>query len=125
MRFIDYFKKIRDAYVINQVKHIKSPNFESSPIVRKKLMFSGRVQKVGFRLETYELAKRLNLTGWVKNTLDKNVEAEIQGETDKINFLITYMKSLKRASVHNVAANEIPTLDYEKDFVVIKEMDSV
>lgn len=125
MRFIDYFKKIRDAYVINQVKHIKLPNFESSPIVRKKLMFSGRVQKVGFRLETYELAKRLNLTGWVKNTLDKNVEAEIQGETDKINFLITYMKSLKRASVHTVVANEIPTLDYEKDFVVIKEMDSV
>lgn len=125
MRFIDYFKKFRDAYVINQVKHIKIPNFDLSPIIRKKLRFSGRVQKVGFRLETYELAKRLNLTGWVKNTLDKNVEAEIQGETDKINFLITYMKSLKRASVHNVVAKEIPTLDYEKDFVVIKETDSI
>jgi len=84
-------------------------------------MFSGRVQKIGFRLEIYELAKRLNLIGWVKNRNDKNVEAEIQGENDKINFLIKYMKSLKRASVQNVTINEMPIVDDEKGFALIKE----
>ena len=125
MSLKNYFKKIRDKYVINQVIHIKLPYFEKSPIVRKRLLFSGRVQKVGFRLEIYELAKKLNLTGWVKNNTDKKVEAEIQGEDEKINFLINYMKSLKRASVHNVIINEIAILNHEKDFVVIKETESV
>lgn len=125
MSLKNYFKKIRDAYVINQVKRIKLPYFETSPIVRKRLLFSGRVQKVGFRLETYELAKKLKLTGWVKNNTDKNVEAEIQGAEDKINYLIDFMKSLKRASVHNVVINETTILSHEKDFVVIKETESV
>lgn len=125
MSLKNYFKEIRDAYVINQVTNINLPHFGKSPIVRKRLVFSGRVQKVGFRLETYELSKKLNLTGWVKNNLDKNVEAEIQGEDDKINFLINYMKSLKRASVHNVVINELPILKHETDFVVIKETTSV
>ena len=121
MEFIYYLKKLRDGYVINQVKHIKLPYFEPSPAIRKRLIFSGRVQKVGFRLEIYELAKRLNLTGWVKNKNDKNVEAEIQGVNEKIIFLIKYMKSLKRASVHDVAINEMPIVDDEADFVLIKE----
>ncbi|MBB6218167.1 acylphosphatase [Anaerosolibacter carboniphilus] len=121
MGLIYYFKKLRDGYVINQVKHIRLPYFEPSPTVRKRLIFSGRVQKVGFRLAIYELAKRLNLTGWVRNRNDKNVEAEIQGENEKIIFLIKYMKSLKRASVHDVAINKMLIVDDETDFAVIKE----
>ena len=69
--------------MICQVKHIRLPNFEASPVVRKSLVFSGRVQKVGFRLEIYELAKRLNLTGWL-NKNDDSVEAEIQGKIIKL-----------------------------------------
>ncbi|MCO1602521.1 acylphosphatase [Desulfosporosinus nitroreducens] len=121
MRFIYYLKKLRDGYVINQVKHIELPLFKPSSTVRKRLIFSGRVQKVGFRLEVYELAKRLNLTGWVKNRNDKNVESEVQGENEKINFLIKYLKTLKRASVRDVAINEMPIVDDETDFAVIKE----
>ncbi len=121
MGLISNLKKLRDGYVINQVKRIKLPNFDQSPTVRKKLIFSGRVQKVGFRLEVYELAKRLNLTGWVKNRVDKKVEAEIQGEDEKILFLINFLKSLKRASVTGVAITEMSIIDDETDFAVIKE----
>ena len=115
MRFIDYIKKLRDYYVINQVKNINLPYFNPSPTVRKRITFSGRVQKVGFRLEINELAKRLDLTGWVKNRNDKNVEAEIQGEIEKIIFLIKYMESLKRASVHDVTISEMPIIDGDTD----------
>lgn len=111
MNFIVYLKKLREGYVINQVNHIKFPLFKPSPIVRNRLIFSGRVQKVGFRLETYELAKRLSLTGWVKNRADNKVEAEIQGENAKILFLINFLKSLKRVSVSNVEFQEISLAD--------------
>ena len=121
MGFTYYFKKLRDGYVINQVKHIKLPYFKQSPTVRKSIIFSGRVQKVGFRLEIYEIAKRLNLTGWVKNRADKKVEAEIQGENEKIIFLINYMKSLKRASVQHVTISEMPIVHGETDFALIKK----
>lgn len=121
LRFKYYLNILKNRYVICQVKHIRLPNFEASPVVRKSLVFSGRVQKVGFRLEIYELAKRLNLTGWVKNKNDDSVEAEIQGENNKIIFLIKYMQSLKRASVKDVTISEMPTADDETDFILIKE----
>ena len=53
------FVTVRDNYVINQVKKQKLPVFDEDQTKRYKIMFSGRVQHVGFRLEVCELAKRL------------------------------------------------------------------
>lgn len=111
-------KNFRENYVINKVKNTKLPHFEVSPIVRKKIIFSGRIQNVGFRLETYELAKRLNLTGWVKNRNDKKVECEIQGQDLKIAFLIRHLKSLKRAAVSHVEIKELEFSDNETSFII-------
>lgn len=119
MSFVKQLKKLRDSYVIKQVKNIDLPDFNQSKAVRKRILFTGRVQKVGFRLEVYELAKRLELTGWVRNS-DKNVETEIQGDTDKINFLIKFMESLKRASVHDVIINEVSLIEDDQSFTLIK-----
>lgn len=121
MTFSNYIKNLQNAYVINQVKQIKLPYFEPSPQVRKKIIFSGRVQKVGFRLEIYELSKLLNLTGWVRNRVDKNVEAEIQGENEKINFLIKFMQSLKRASVHHIVITDMLIVGDEGNFSLLNE----
>lgn len=117
---MSYIKKIRNNYVINQVDHIKLPDFNASLVTRVKLKFSGRVQKVGFRFETCLIAKKLNLTGWVKNNEDQSVEAEIQGEKERIDFLINFMKSLKRASVKHIEQVEIPIIKEEKEFIIIK-----
>lgn len=111
-------KKLRNSYVIRQVKNIKFPKFYSEHIIREKIIFIGKVQKVGFRLEIYLLAKRLNLSGWVKNNNDKSVEAEIQGPSDKITFIIEFMKSLKRASVKEVVVTELEIKTNEKGFVL-------
>lgn len=117
MSMMHYLKSIRDGYVIKQVKNIELPAFQSSPTIRERIKFSGRVQKVGFRLEIYELAKRLELSGWVQNTKDKNVEAELQGQQEKIEFLIRFMESLKRASVRKVIRSQQPIRE-ESDFVI-------
>ena len=42
--------------------------------IRRHIYFSGRVQEVGFRFTACLLARRLGLTGWVKNLWDGRVE---------------------------------------------------
>ena len=120
---MDRINEYRKIYVVLQVKNIKMPVFQTSDIKRQRVVFSGKVQRVGFRLEVYELAKRLELTGWVKNRQDKSVEAHIQGESHKIDFLIKFMKSLKRAKVSKLEIEDMLIEENEKEFILIKEGD--
>jgi acylphosphatase len=118
---MNVLKKLRDGYVIRHANHFKLPKFDSGNIVRKKVIFSGRVQKVGFRLEVFHIATRLQLSGWVKNLEDGSVEAEFQGEESKITFLMNCMKSLKRASVKQVTVVDVPIDEGAADnFKIIK-----
>ncbi|WP_332646808.1 acylphosphatase [Lysinibacillus sp. 54212] len=112
--------KLRDDYVIWHANRITIPPFAPSRVVRKQLIFSGRVQMVGFRLELYRIAQRLELTGWVKNLENGDVEAEIQGEEMKIVFLIDSMKSLKRAAVKNVQIIERTNVEGDSVFTIVK-----
>lgn len=113
LRPVDTFKKYRNNYVIHQVEKIKLPDFEEDRFVRRHITFSGRVQHVGFRLELEQLAKRLELTGWVKNMENGDVVAEIQGFESRIRFLLKFMGSLKRIKIkkmenkpHSLKQNE-------------------
>ena len=53
--------------------------------VRKHYIFKGRVQGVGFRFSTYQIAQQLGLTGWVRNLYDGTVEACFQ--LNKIRYI--------------------------------------
>lgn len=111
------FVKIRDDYVINQVKRADIPNFEPDDIRRYRVVFSGRVQKVGFRLEVCELAKRLELTGFCRNLENGDVMAEFQGSHNKIEYLISFMENLKRIKIKNKEIEELPVDTKVTDFV--------
>jgi len=50
----------------------------------------GRVQGVFFRASTQREAKRLGLTGWVKNRPDGGVEVLAEGEEDGLKELIAW-----------------------------------
>ena len=56
--------------------------------VRKRIIFRGRVQGVGFRYTAKYLAQSLGLTGWVRNEYDGTVLLEIQGSEYMINKLL-------------------------------------
>lgn len=109
--------EIRDNYVINQVKAAQLPEFKSMEIRRYRLTFYGRVQNVGFRLEVTELAKRLGLTGFCNNQENGSVIMEVQGQFDKIKFLVAFMKSLKRIVVKRVDKQRLPLDFTEMGFV--------
>lgn len=48
----------------------------------------GRVQGVGYRSWTVKNARKLGLTGWVKNTTDGTVEALFCGDTNAVEAMI-------------------------------------
>lgn len=113
------FVKIRDKYVINQVQRAKLPAFEADSVKRYRVTFSGHVQKIGFRLEVCELAKRLELTGFCKNLENGDVLAELQGPENKIKYLISFMESLKRIKIKNKVIEELAVVDKESRFVKV------
>lgn len=112
-------KNFKNKHILNEDEEINFSQFKKSDVVRKYIIFTGRVQKVGFRFEMYLVATKLNLTGWVKNRNDGKVEAEIQGESDKIEFLKSYMCSLKRIKVTNIKEVDILIKNDDKEFVAV------
>lgn len=116
-----WIKKAKNGYVINQAQKVKLPQFEPDDIIRRHYLFKGRVQKVGFRIEVIELAKRLELTGFVNNLENGDVEAELQGPKNRIDFLVSFMESLKRIKITSKEVNEIPIVEDEKEFESDKE----
>ena len=119
MKVIKILKKIRDKYVIDQVNRITLPEFEMSEIKRYHIIFSGKVQHIGFRLEIEQLALKLQLSGWVKNLYNGDVEMEIQGMDNKINFLLRFMNSLKRIKIKRMDKKTIALLPQEQEFKII------
>jgi acylphosphatase len=57
---------------------------------RIHLVVRGRVQGVFFRASTQREAKRLGLTGWVKNRPDGGVEIVAEGEEDQVKDLLVW-----------------------------------
>lgn len=61
-------------------------------MITKKITFYGKVQGVGFRYFSSKFAKKLKITGWVKNNEDGTVTLVAQGEEKNIEALINYLK---------------------------------
>jgi len=51
------------------------------------LLISGRVQGVCFRMYTCDEARRLSLTGWVRNLPDGRVEVQAEGPAEDLRVL--------------------------------------
>jgi acylphosphatase len=78
------------------------------------LIITGKVQGVSYRAFTSEKAKSLNLTGWVKNLDNGNVEATITGEQQQLNQLIDFCKQGPPAGrVDNIEKTELPPTPYK------------
>ena len=75
---------------------------------------SGMVQGVFFRSETKRIAKNLCIKGWVKNLPDGRVEVVAEGENDKIDELLEFLK--RGPSAASVDKVDVKIEDYKGEF---------
>lgn len=61
--------------------------------VSARLVVSGRVQGVYFRMETQRTAQRFGLFGWVRNKPDGTVEALFQGDKADVESAIAWCRT--------------------------------
>ncbi len=61
-------------------------------MAKAHVLISGQVQGVGFRYFLRGKLVELGLTGWVKNLPDGKVEAEVEGEKEKIEKIVEWCK---------------------------------
>jgi acylphosphatase len=88
--------------------------------VRIHAFISGRVQGVGFRNFTQSAAKRLGVTGWVKNLADGRVELVAEGDEKAIAALEKQVRKGPRpARVKNVEIKREKPTGLFKDFKVV------
>lgn len=81
---------------------------------RAHIFVSGRVQGVFFRQNTRKKAQELGITGWVKNLPDGRVEALMEGEKDKVENLIEWLR--KGPIIARVDGVEIFLEEYKGEF---------
>ena len=81
-------------------------------IIKKHLVISGKVQRVGFRYWMQNLAINNSIDGWVKNKSSGDVEALIIGQEKEVQKLIKQCKiGSSSATIQNIQIN-----DYDQDY---------
>ena len=83
--------------------------------IRKRLIFHGRVQGVGFRYTAKHLAGSLGLTGWVRNCSDGSVEMEVQGKPELIDDLLLYLRKQRFVRITRMDEQTMALVE-ERDF---------
>lgn len=73
--------------------------------LRKKVIFKGYVQGVGFRYTTLRISKEYNVSGFVKNLPDRSVLLVAEGEKGEVDGLIKEIRGRKDMNIRS--ANEV------------------
>ncbi|KKQ77040.1 MAG: acylphosphatase, acylphosphatase [Parcubacteria group bacterium GW2011_GWC1_38_6] len=81
---------------------------------RADIFVAGRVQGVAFRHSARIKAKKLGITGWIKNLNDGRVEAILEGEKSAVEKMIQWMK--RGPILANVDEVEVIFEDYKGEF---------
>ena len=81
---------------------------------RAKILITGLVQGVFFRREMTDHARRLGISGWVKNLPDGRVEAVAEGEKARLDELVRFCHVGPRGAV--VRRVEVEWSDHMGEF---------
>ncbi len=94
----------------------------SSPKTRVHVVISGLVQGVFFRHYTRKYAIQYNLTGWVKNRSDGDVEAIFEGGEESIALMIDWCRGgPPSAQVSHIDISHEESTNTFPDFRIIYE----
>lgn len=75
-------------------------------LTAKKIVFSGRVQGVGFRFTALNIASRYELKGYVRNLPDDDVEMVAQGPAETIDECVRDLQDSFVGSISHIDIEE-------------------
>lgn len=90
---------------------------------RWHILFEGDVQFVGFRYTARLLAKKLALTGWVRNLPDGRVESEVQGPVSDLRRFVLQLKAQPHIRITHCAIAPVEPDASERRFFVRDTME--
>ena len=76
--------------------------------MRRRFVFYGYVQGVGFRWRAKNLASLNNVTGFVRNLCDGSVEMEAEGKEEDIDRLVMGLEQSRYIEIQNLEVRTIP-----------------
>lgn len=88
-------------------------------IARRRMVFFGRVQGVGFRMFCQSTAENMDVRGWVRNRPDSSVEMEAEASEDVLKELRRHLETahptarVDRVEESALAAREDPAEGFE------------
>ena len=85
-------------------------------LIAKHIIFSGRVQGVGFRFTTHRMAERHDLTGFVRNLPDGTVEMLAQGPAKDIDACLTDIREYFGGYLRDTKITDTPHDPRHTDF---------
>lgn len=82
----------------------------SAELIGVRAIYEGRVQGVGFRYRTTQLAQRYPVTGFVRNLSDGTVELVVQAEEQSVldrffdDMMLTFATNVTNVTIQGVPA---------------------
>ena len=87
-------------------------------ITRRTCHFSGHVQGVGFRYTAHNIAVRYNVSGYVKNHPDGQVELVMEGPADQLDQVLDTIKQKMEGFIHKANVQTSPATGEFREFSV-------
>jgi acylphosphatase len=84
----------------------------------RHIVFTGRVQGVGFRFVVFRAANRYQLAGWVRNCDDGSVEMVVQGLADGIDDCVLDIQQSFAGYIRETKIEPVPPDPKHKDFKI-------
>ena len=88
----------------------------SEAIIRRRMVFYGQVQGVGFRYRARHAASLTGVTGWVRNDAGGTVTMEIQGTEAMIDRTVQMIGQGRYVAIESIRARQIPLETDERGF---------
>ncbi|MHC4063484.1 MAG: acylphosphatase [Planctomycetota bacterium] len=86
--------------------------------VRRTVLFSGRVQGVGFRYTAIRVAAGFSVTGSVRNLADGRVELIAEGAEEELDSFVDAVRGDMGRHITEVSVSESPATDAYRGFSI-------
>ena len=86
-------------------------------MIARQAFYNGRVQGVGFRYSTKQIAMGFDVIGWVRNLPDGRVELQVRGDDEEVLDFLEEIRENSNLSHH--------ILEYELNEISTEELNGV